>query len=429
MDTQEFLQKYNLEKIDNTDFNLNMDLNNAHIYIIKNKINNKVYVGKANCFIGLNNSIWGTLGRWKSHLDDAFKKNKSHCTVLNNALIKYGKENFEVFTIYKGPISTIGEKEQYYITLLNSKLPNGYNLRDGGDNGKFNDLTIQKMVNAHTGVSHSEDRKIKIGKGQIGNRRTSKPRKYEEDNDLPKYITSDRINKILMGYKIYYYPIGIDTVEYLNPIKFSIAKYESKENALVAAKEKLKELDEKYKHIELEIASLKKNNEFETSKINKENRLKQKLPNNIYPIVEENKIRGYYVDGIIDNNNIPFPKKNFIDKTNKWNLDSAKKYIDILNYINNNNVDISIIDFNNIYLNSVDNCFYEKYYLPKYFNIYRVNGEIKGFCINGFPNEKYKDGKFKKAFNINNNITMDMAYQQGIEYLNNLNKNKIYTVV
>ena len=37
--------------------------------------------------------------------------------------------------------------------------------------------------------------------------------------------------------------------------------------------------------------------------------------------------------------------------------------------------------------------------------------------INGLPNEKYKDNKFKKEFQIKNG-TLDDAYKEGIEYLN-----------
>jgi len=40
----------------NEDFNLEEDLNNGQIYLIRNKINNKCYVGQATCFTGTNNN-------------------------------------------------------------------------------------------------------------------------------------------------------------------------------------------------------------------------------------------------------------------------------------------------------------------------------------------------------------------------------------
>ena len=74
----------------NEDFNLEEDLNNGQIYLIRNKINNKCYVGQATCFTGTNNNRWGTTGRWKSHLREAIKSNQDHCILLNNAIRKYG---------------------------------------------------------------------------------------------------------------------------------------------------------------------------------------------------------------------------------------------------------------------------------------------------------------------------------------------------
>ena len=61
-------------------------MNLGNIYLIKNKVNNKCYVGQARCYLSGNKSKWGTNGRWKSHLREAFGNSKDHCTFLNNAL-------------------------------------------------------------------------------------------------------------------------------------------------------------------------------------------------------------------------------------------------------------------------------------------------------------------------------------------------------
>ena len=106
----------NFEKmiyLENDDFNLEDDLNNAQIYLIKNKINGKCYVGQAVCFTGSNNNRWGTLGRWKSHVREALKNDDDHCVLLNNAIRKYGVDNFEIFTckyfliLFKNPLKSI----------------------------------------------------------------------------------------------------------------------------------------------------------------------------------------------------------------------------------------------------------------------------------------------------------------------------------
>jgi hypothetical protein len=207
-------------------------------------------------------------------------------------------------------------------------------------------------------------------------------------------------------------------------MRFSVCKYGTKEKAYEAVIEKLNELNEKYKYIQDEIKSSKDKKEKESVELKKEKIVNEKLPNYIFSIIHENKIRGYYVEGLLDNNNNPFPRKEFIDNTNKWNLDQAKKYIEILKYINENNVNIEFIDFDQIDINSIEKSFFEKYYLPKYFNVLRKKQIIQGFCINGYPNKKYKDGKFKKEFQTINNKTIDDVYLEGITFLKNLNLKK-----
>ena len=147
--------------------------------------------------------------------------------------------------------------------------------------------------------------------------------------------------------------------------------------------------------------------------------VKEKLPEYIYPIIEDSKIKGYYVDGILDKNGTPYPKRFFTENTNRWNLDQAKKFIDTLNYFNSHEVKAFNIDFLKLEINDVEKSFYEEYYLPMYFNVLRKKGEIKGFVINGFPDDKYKDGKYKKEFQMMGR-TMDEVYKEGIAFLENL---------
>jgi hypothetical protein len=413
-----------LEVYDNNDFNLKDDLNNSQIYVIQNIINNKLYVGKANCFTGYNNKRWGTNSRWASHVNEAFSSKKDHCAVLNNAIRKYNEYNFKIYTICKCPISEISEKEDFYINLLNSKEPNGYNIRNGGDKGKNNPESIKKMIESRKGLVHSEKTKNKISQGQIGNRRNAKARKYEEDNNLPKYIRCQRNNNIISKYLISFFPIGINSVEYLPNITFNVSKYGTKEKALEEAIKKLEELKKEYNYIYDEITNIKEEIKKECSTTNKENKLKNNLPEFIYPILVDNKIAGYYVDGIIDiqTNNL-FPKRIFNKKTNRWNLDSSIKFVNILHHINDNLIDMSKFNILKIYPNDIDKSFFEKYYLPKYINVLRKKGVIRGIYINGFPDKKYKDGKFRKDFQTINGKSLDDVYEEAIDYLEELKLN------
>ena len=153
---------------ENEDFNMDEDLKNGQIYLIKNKENNKCYIGQAVCFTGSNNNRWGTLGRWKSHIREALKPNKDHCVLLNNAIRKYGENSFEISTLIKCTIDELDKYELDFIKLYNTLTPNGYNLKEGGGKSKNSPETIQKMIESHKGIKHTDLRKINISKGQDG---------------------------------------------------------------------------------------------------------------------------------------------------------------------------------------------------------------------------------------------------------------------
>ena len=88
------------------------------IYIIKNKINNKVYIGQADF-------AWK---RWGTHLRDAHSKPK---IIIDKAIKKYGEENFW-YELLEKQISNYDEREIFWIKTYNSQVPNGYNVAPGG---------------------------------------------------------------------------------------------------------------------------------------------------------------------------------------------------------------------------------------------------------------------------------------------------------
>lgn len=409
-------------------YNLQDDLNNGNIYLIKNRTNNKCYIGQALCYTGLNNNKWGTFGRWKSHIREALKTDQDHCVALNNAIRKYGADNFDITTLMKCHKDELDEYEVKFVKEYDSIQPNGYNIKYGGYSSKNNETTIQKMKEAHTGHIHSEEQKINISKGQMGNRRNGIKRKNEEDNDLPKYIKAVRENNKVTAFMVGDIPIGINTKKYTNKKLFSITKNRSKEDTLILAKEFLQNELEKYKYIEEDIKIIKEEEIKQSIKESKENKITQKLPEYIYPIIEDNKIAGYYVEGIVNNEGNFYSKRIFNNNTNRWNLDKSIKFIEILKYINEHNVDLNNMSIDDIDINDVSESFYEKYYLPKYFNIFRRNNEVVGFCINGFPSDKHKGGKYKKEFRFKTQKgirTMDETYLAGIEYLSDLKNGNI----
>jgi len=110
------------------------------IYLIKNKITNKYYVGA---------SLGSLKRRWKDHVENKNIKKRS----LHEAIKKFGVNNFSRKIIKRCKyLSDLSKYERLYIKKYNSLNPNGYNLSSGGfgmgnlgrkiivNNKKFNSL-------------------------------------------------------------------------------------------------------------------------------------------------------------------------------------------------------------------------------------------------------------------------------------------------
>lgn len=93
------------------------------IYKIENKVNGKIYIGKTNNF--------------NKRKIQHFPKNNNYenkkAKILYSAIKKYGQNNFEMKIIEKVS-NNWEEREKFWIAKFNSKIPNGYNMTDGGDN-------------------------------------------------------------------------------------------------------------------------------------------------------------------------------------------------------------------------------------------------------------------------------------------------------
>ena len=87
------------------------------IYIIKNDINTKVYIGQS-----LNSEE-----RFKSHCKGSYDN-----SLIDKAIQKYGKEHFW-FEILESQIENYNEREKYWIKYYNSLKPFGYNILEGGE--------------------------------------------------------------------------------------------------------------------------------------------------------------------------------------------------------------------------------------------------------------------------------------------------------
>jgi hypothetical protein len=108
--------------------------NEYEIYIIKNILDGKAYIGVAKKYIKGNRNkyyIYGGIGRFKRHISNAFSKNEkcsNDCPLLYDAIRHYGSELF-IFHILRCINKTPKEYEKKYILKFNTHDPNfGYNV-------------------------------------------------------------------------------------------------------------------------------------------------------------------------------------------------------------------------------------------------------------------------------------------------------------
>lgn len=88
------------------------------IYVIKNSINDKVYVGQS----------VDAARRWWQHTSDA-RHNKG--CFIDKEMGRLGYENFH-YEILEHDVENYDERERYWVEKLNSRVPNGYNVFRGG---------------------------------------------------------------------------------------------------------------------------------------------------------------------------------------------------------------------------------------------------------------------------------------------------------
>ena len=108
------------------------------IYVIKNRVNDKVYVGQ---------SI-DAAQRFISHCK---KQNTKDVSLIDRAIQKYGKDNFW-YEILEPQTPDYNELERYWIKKFNSINPNGYNIQTGGE-----DPPIHKGYDSPNSVFNSAE--------------------------------------------------------------------------------------------------------------------------------------------------------------------------------------------------------------------------------------------------------------------------------
>ena len=398
MNNQQILDKFTaqIKELSNDEYGV--------IYKCTSKKSGKSYIGQAANRVSAN-IPWGAKGRWKSHVRNAFNHKQNNCKVLNSAIRKYGSHDFIIETLGEYPYEYLDMMEEILIDRENTLVPNGYNLTTGGAKGKDSEHTRALKRKGRLGKKLSEETKRRISMGQIGNRRKTKKRWCIYDNNLPKYICALRINDKI-GYYVTGFPIGITEAKYAPVKRFMKSKIQQENYAL--AIEYLNSLKIKYADVLTQIAQQRKKYEEKKNKDwfeIKKQKMIDKLPEYIYPIYNNKRLRGYYVEHAPTHDNKTHPKENFNHLlSNHNNLKAAKRYIKSLEILNK---DIIFMKNNTKF--------------PKYI-AYMKNRDKKiiGYCINNYPirdKNGTKIGHIKKKF-CSTKETMESKYTKTIAYLN-----------
>ena len=156
------------------------------IYYIKNKINNKMYIGQ---------TVYSLKRRIKGHLQCV---RLGRDRKLYNAIKKYGWDNFEYGIICNcQTLEELNQKETEYIVKFDT-YKNGYNMGLGGDNNV--------MITEQTKKKHDE----KMRTPEVRNKISQTMTKLRKEKGFSQE-TRQKISNKLKGntnYKFHVFPMG-----------------------------------------------------------------------------------------------------------------------------------------------------------------------------------------------------------------------------
>jgi hypothetical protein len=82
---------------------------------------------------------------------------------ITRAIKKYGKKNFKIDKICECfNQNQLDVTEKYYICVFDSRVPNGYNILEGGNGGKMHSETKQKISKALSGKKKTKEHAKKV---------------------------------------------------------------------------------------------------------------------------------------------------------------------------------------------------------------------------------------------------------------------------
>lgn len=111
---------------------------------------------------------------------------------LYKAIKKYGVNDFSIYKLEECPIELLHDREVYWSEKLNSMVPNGYNLRIGG-NGKVvvSEITKKKLSESGKGYVKSKEHRMKLGLSSRGRKQTKEGRDKRSITMLIKWLEKE----------------------------------------------------------------------------------------------------------------------------------------------------------------------------------------------------------------------------------------------
>ena len=156
-DFLKMLLAHKIEKIDKLEHSV------SAIYLIKNKINQKLYVGQA-------------VNLYRRYYDHKKSINKHAKTAIINAFLKYGFENFDFYILEKdlpADKKILTKREQFWLDELHPYKPTGYNICTTANTMlgfKHSEKTKEGFRDRMLGHIHSEETKRRMSESHDGDK-------------------------------------------------------------------------------------------------------------------------------------------------------------------------------------------------------------------------------------------------------------------
>jgi group I intron endonuclease len=122
------------------------------VYCVTNRMNRRQYVGQTSRSLQ---------ERKREHEKDVVRLSRK--MPISRAVNKYGREVFDWEVLCECQNQEeLNEKEKFFISSLNTLVPNGYNVHEGGSPGELSKETREKLAATLRGRSFSDAHRAKL---------------------------------------------------------------------------------------------------------------------------------------------------------------------------------------------------------------------------------------------------------------------------